>query len=575
MPDFTTRRARCFAVAVVFCMSLVSVPFSNFCEAARLANTQLDQDTVRLNVVWSHDGAKPGQELVLAVVLDVEQGYHIGNSIEWIPSDKRNEVKSTSVTLSLADATSKVAAIGNARFPKPKPSNPNPSQIDGETTVYIPVRFADDLKPEEISFELSVDYLACDNEKCLRPRTIKRSLKLDCKSPSAVTAGCSDPALFGRWNLERYEEPGKVVGQDKSSQDTKSKQPPIGPPWVRDLATAQEIALKSGLPIFVYSTKTYCPHCVVVEREMLSSPNMKKYYSSAVWLYIYRDFSSSVEDQKAERTAMRLSLSSWPQHFFIDPSDFSKIADSLRQVETFARAVEPISLEPTSDLTAVDQLRQSEARVVAFNAEPDLVSAKELLQVGDPVAKWAAVRFLVTKENWNLIVNHASDLLATQNDLVRIDVLNAIAKRGDVDVDVDVDLVNEIERLVVDPQPTTNPKMIQSVAINALGVCGNANSVDVIAPFAAGSALYLGKTRAVESLGLLVERFPERKEAVIEILKNSFPPIESHGMSYVLRGAKVIHILLGELTGEDVDFPAEYTESARSKLIKDWSDVGK
>jgi hypothetical protein len=36
-----------------------------------------------------------------------------------------------------------------------------------------------------------------------------------------------------------------------------SETPPQGPPWLRDLAEAQEAAEKAGRPIFVYMTKTY------------------------------------------------------------------------------------------------------------------------------------------------------------------------------------------------------------------------------------------------------------------------------------------------------------------------------
>ena len=36
-----------------------------------------------------------------------------------------------------------------------------------------------------------------------------------------------------------------------------SDTPPEGPPWVRDLAQAQALALKKDLPIFLYFTKTY------------------------------------------------------------------------------------------------------------------------------------------------------------------------------------------------------------------------------------------------------------------------------------------------------------------------------
>ncbi len=36
-----------------------------------------------------------------------------------------------------------------------------------------------------------------------------------------------------------------------------SETPPKGPPWERDLITAHGKAVKQGLPIFLYFTKTY------------------------------------------------------------------------------------------------------------------------------------------------------------------------------------------------------------------------------------------------------------------------------------------------------------------------------
>ncbi len=45
-----------------------------------------------------------------------------------------------------------------------------------------------------------------------------------------------------------------VTGQS----DTKaSKTPPEGPPWTTDFLEARALALESGKPIFLYSTKTY------------------------------------------------------------------------------------------------------------------------------------------------------------------------------------------------------------------------------------------------------------------------------------------------------------------------------
>ena len=36
-----------------------------------------------------------------------------------------------------------------------------------------------------------------------------------------------------------------------------SETPPAGPPWTQDFAAAQTKAVKDGMPLFVYMTKTY------------------------------------------------------------------------------------------------------------------------------------------------------------------------------------------------------------------------------------------------------------------------------------------------------------------------------
>ncbi|MFK7821910.1 MAG: hypothetical protein AB8G99_24645 [Planctomycetaceae bacterium] len=150
-----------------------------------------------------------------------------------------------------------------------------------------------------------------------------------------------------RWSDRRSQ---KLSDRSKGI-DYNSKQPPIGPPWVRDLATAQRTALKLGRPIFLYSTKTFCPHCVIVESETLSSPKLKPYYDQAVWLYVYRDFKGGEADRRAERIGIRYSLSSWPQLWLIDPHSLEAIGEVGRTVEAFASATANLDIKPMSWLS--------------------------------------------------------------------------------------------------------------------------------------------------------------------------------------------------------------------------------
>lgn len=45
--------------------------------------------------------------------------------------------------------------------------------------------------------------------------------------------------------------------QERRDPDTTSKNPPLGAPWQRDFFAARDAAIARGVPIFVYSTKTY------------------------------------------------------------------------------------------------------------------------------------------------------------------------------------------------------------------------------------------------------------------------------------------------------------------------------
>ena len=51
-----------------------------------------------------------------------------------------------------------------------------------------------------------------------------------------------------------------------ASAHAESKTPPAGAPWTKDFLEAHRMASEQGKPIFIYSTKTHCPHCIVMEK---------------------------------------------------------------------------------------------------------------------------------------------------------------------------------------------------------------------------------------------------------------------------------------------------------------------
>ena len=77
-----------------------------------------------------------------------------------------------------------------------------------------------------------------------------------------------------------------------------------------------------------------------MERGLLSDKKLEASYGDVVWMYLFQDFSRNEVDRAAERVAVRFGISSWPQHFLVDPYTLSVLADTGRSLETFRAAVD-------------------------------------------------------------------------------------------------------------------------------------------------------------------------------------------------------------------------------------------
>jgi thiol-disulfide isomerase/thioredoxin len=113
---------------------------------------------------------------------------------------------------------------------------------------------------------------------------------------------------------------------------------PVGPPWTRDFMKAHAEALGAGKPIFLYFTKTYCPHCVPVEKNLLPNEKLKPVHGDLAWVFVYNDFKGGEADLATDRVRARFSISTWPNLLLVDPNTLEVIGDTGRTVETFLPA---------------------------------------------------------------------------------------------------------------------------------------------------------------------------------------------------------------------------------------------
>ncbi len=107
----------------------------------------------------------------------------------------------------------------------------------------------------------------------------------------------------------------------------------------------------------------------------------------------------------------------------------------------------------------------------------------------------------------------------------------------------------------------------------ALARCGNADSIEVLAPFADKTQWRNALTKSVvTTLVTIAEREKRSRKRVQAILVETFPdPVEDERSQRIALGlAKHVHAALVDLTGRDPGFPAKYDEKTRSSLVKSW-----
>jgi thiol:disulfide interchange protein DsbD len=127
---------------------------------------------VTLAAVWSADGARPGDALVLAVVLSIQEGYHIIADAEQVRVIKDFKPIPTQVR-PLSASTGVIAET--PQYPQAAPLNvdfidsPIPS-FGGQTVVYLPVHFDATTPPGPAAIQLEVQFQACSAASCLMPR---------------------------------------------------------------------------------------------------------------------------------------------------------------------------------------------------------------------------------------------------------------------------------------------------------------------------------------------------------------------------------------------------------------------
>jgi len=145
-------------------------------------------DVVQVKTAWSVDRARPGDPVVLAVVIDIKDGIHINADARQVQPFEDLKLYPTKVQIV---AATEGVTIEAARFPQAIPVKVDYASgalmsFEGRTIIYLPMKLDAQINPGIIELELKVEYQACSDTYCLFPQ--KKRLK---ETLSVVESGAT------------------------------------------------------------------------------------------------------------------------------------------------------------------------------------------------------------------------------------------------------------------------------------------------------------------------------------------------------------------------------------------------
>ena len=160
-----------------------------------------EPDPVALAVVWSVDRARPGGSAVLAVVLSIQEGYHVIADAGQIKEVGDFKPFPTRVRPTAASAG---IIAESPRYPPAVPLKADfidgaIASFEGRAIIYLPVRIDAAVPPGRASIHLEVQFQACSATSCLMPRREALEAVLSVASTGQAPTPIH-PEIFAAWD---------------------------------------------------------------------------------------------------------------------------------------------------------------------------------------------------------------------------------------------------------------------------------------------------------------------------------------------------------------------------------------
>ena len=155
-------------------VSIITVVMvSPFAAAANL--NAPDDEVVTVTTAWPVDRARPGDSIMLAIVADIKEGYHINADARQVKPFE--DFKPYPTKVRVVDATPEII-LELPRYPRAVPVKVQYAagdlmSFEGKTVIYLPIKLEETLTPGELFIKLEFEYQACAANYCLFPKNVK------------------------------------------------------------------------------------------------------------------------------------------------------------------------------------------------------------------------------------------------------------------------------------------------------------------------------------------------------------------------------------------------------------------
>lgn len=157
---------------------------------ARDQSNQEETTDIRISTAWSADQVRPGDRILFAIILEMDEGLHINADTKQLKPISGFKPFPTELKV----------VSGTEGFVTELPYYPQAHPVkfdfadealmvfDGRVVIYLPIQIDDPFEAPELKLDLQLAYQACGKDFCLFPERVTRTVTRPLADPGATVS---------------------------------------------------------------------------------------------------------------------------------------------------------------------------------------------------------------------------------------------------------------------------------------------------------------------------------------------------------------------------------------------------